>query len=257
MNVVVCVKPVKSELVFQNEKLDDPLVMNPYDLYAVEKAIEFKKQIRDCKLYCVCMGAKNAESLLRKTIAMGVDEAILVSDVAFAGSDTVATSYIIAKAIEKIGNVDLIVCGEKTIDGETGQVPYGIAERLHMNTVTKVEALCDVSEEAILLSTKKDGIYSKLKIKVPVMAITSDFRLYHPKISLMGLKKAKRKEIFIWDKDQLETDQLKCGLKGSRTKVDNIKADVIEKESVVLEGSITDKVKKMLTTITGSEYHFE
>lgn len=256
MNIVVCVKPVRTELVFQNEQSSEAFVMNPYDLFALEKCIELKKK-QELKITCICMGAKGAESLLRKAIAMGVDEAVLVNDKAFAGSDTVATSYIMAKAIQKIGDVDLIVCGEKTIDGETGQVAYGIAERLNIHTISKVDELLDVTDEKITLIRKSETLCSKLRVALPVLAITSDFRLYHPKVSLLGLKKAKRKEILCWGIDELKADDSKCGLTGSRTKVENIKSDLIKKEFVVLEGSATDIANKMLSAILRSEYRYE
>ena len=140
MKIVVCLKPVRSELVYKKDEGYEEFVLNPYDLYVIKQCIELKKTC-DCEIICLAMGVKSSEEILLKVKALGMDEVILLSDSRFGGSDTVATTYILSKAIEKIGDVDVVLCGKSSVDGETGQVGFGISEQLNYYVTDKVSKI--------------------------------------------------------------------------------------------------------------------
>ncbi|MCX7857896.1 MAG: electron transfer flavoprotein subunit beta/FixA family protein, partial [Deltaproteobacteria bacterium] len=116
-----------------------PFIINPFDTHAVEEALKIKDTF-GCKVTAISMGPPNTVQTLRKCLAMGVDDAILLSDIKFAGADTLATSFVLAEAIKRIqreyGRIDLIICGKQTIDGDTAQVGPGIATRLGFTQLT-------------------------------------------------------------------------------------------------------------------------
>jgi electron transfer flavoprotein beta subunit len=142
MKIVVCIKQVPAS----NDAKIDPQtkriirdaiksIMNPFDNYALEEGVRLREQFGG-EVIALTMGPPNAEAILREAIALGVDAGVLLSDRAFGGSDTWATSYALAKAIEKIGDVDLIICGKQAIDGDTAQVGPGIAAHLDWQQAT-------------------------------------------------------------------------------------------------------------------------
>lgn len=240
MKVIVCIKPVKTEFVYPNELRNEAFVMNPYDLYALEKTLELKKKSR-CEIVCLCMGPDKAEGMLKKVLAMGVDEAILVTDRVFVGSDTVATTYIIGKAIEKVGHVDLIVCGEKSVDGETGQVAIGLSERFKQVYVNKLEEFLEVVHSEIVLQRQDREKTEKIKIHMPAVLVFSKSRITPPNVSLMALKRVKNKPIIYWNSTDLGVEVCKCGLEGSKTKVLNVKNDIVKKLAERIEGTDEEK----------------
>lgn len=236
--IVLCIKPVKSELVTQEKTTDqDAFQMNPFDLRALEVLADKRKTQDDFILTCLCMGDKKAESVLRRALAIGADEAILVSDRAFAGSDTVATSYILAKTMKKIENVKLIVCGINTIDGETGQVPQALAERLGIRHIVKGHDIETVDGNKFVFKDKDSTTEKLLEVELPALMKFTDFKVGIPSISLLAMKKAKNKEIITLDKEAIQADVERCGLAGSKTQVMEIKNRIEKKEKTLLEGT--------------------
>ena len=250
MKIVVCIKPVNKELVFQNQNDDEPFMINPYDLYALEQCIELKKRT-NAVITCLCMGSQRASSLLTAAIAMGADEGVLVNDPAFAGSDTVATSYILSKAIEAIGMPDMIICGEKTIDGETGQVVFGLAKRINFTPFSKVKSLETVQDGKVIAIQEKENQMLMVELRTPVLCAFSDFSLKQSNYSLMAWKLAKRKDITILTRNELDIDLSRCGLNGSRTKVCEIEQKLKRKEPEVIEGSVKEMARSIIAIIMG------
>ena len=151
MNIVVCIKQVPDTTEVRIDPETNTLVrsgvaciINPFDMYAIEEGIRLKEKFGG-KVIVITMGPPQAEEALKESIALGADEAILVSDHAFAGSDTWATSYTLARAIHKIGEGDLIICGKQAIDGDTAQVGPGISAHLDMPQITYVKKIDLVS----------------------------------------------------------------------------------------------------------------
>lgn len=251
MKIVVCIKPVKAELVYPNEKRNEKFLMNPYDLYALEKCISYKKET-GAQIICLCMGPASAAEVLIKAHAMGTDDEILLSDSRFSGSDTVATTYILSKAIEKIGDVDLVMCGEKAVDGETGQIGAGLSERLSYSFVLDVASI-DASNnpDTIIVTKSEENLLIKGEQKFPAVIAFQDFVVAQPNISLMALKRAKKKEITVWDADQINAQEEYCGFNGSKTKVLEVKNEVVKKKQTILTGTISEKTAVIIQAIQG------
>lgn len=248
MKIAVLIKPVKSELIFPNEKRNEAYLFNPYDLNAFLNCLEIKRK-QDCQVICMSMGPLESETLLVKALALGADDAVLLNDNAFIGSDTVATTYILGKAFEKLDNIDLVVCGEKSVDGETGQVVAGISERLGWICVTGIQCIREISEQQAIINIKEGEVTADARIHLPAVISFRDFNLKQPGISLLALKRAKHRGITLWKASDIDADIRKCGLNGSKTKVLNVENQLVKKEKIVVEGAVTEKVNLIFNMI--------
>lgn len=197
-----------------------PSIVNPFDKNAVEAALQLKEK-HGGKVTVVSMGPSQAKDALKECIAMGADEALLISDRAFGGADTLATSYTLAAAAKKLGKIDLIICGKQAIDGDTAQVGPEIAEHLGMPQVTYV-AKIDVNGETVRVEREHEEGYEVIEVKMPVL-LTVVKSINEPRYpTVKGTMKANRKEIPVWTVNDIEVDAEKIGLKGSPTQVRKI-----------------------------------
>jgi electron transfer flavoprotein beta subunit len=252
MHIVVCVKmvpdttqvkidPVTNTLVREGV----PFITNPYDTNAVEEAIRFKDRY-GAHITAVSMGPPTAESVLRKAISNGVDEGILLSDRAFGGADTLATSTVLGYAIKKIAEkrpVDIILCGKQTIDGDTAQVGPGIARRLDIPQLTLVDEIISVNHEkkTIKVRRKLEGYHEIIESKTPVM-ITVEREINTPRYpTVPGRLDAEEVQIQMWTNAVLKLDPNTIGLLGSPTQVRRIFAPERKKGEVIIgEGDLKD-----------------
>lgn len=251
MNIVVCVKQVPDTTEVRinpetNTLIRDGVasIINPYDMHAVEAAL----QIRDAvggRVTVITMGPPQAEAALRDTIAMGADEAVLLTDRAFAGSDTWATSYTLSMAVKKIG-ADIIVCGKQAIDGDTAQVGPEMAEFLDMPHVSYVRKVEETRPDSIRVQRLMDEGYDIVESSLPVL-LTVVKELNQPRLpSLKGKMAAKKAEIKKWTAADIGADADKTGLKGSPTQVKNIFAPEAKKDRKVLEGNIEEQIDALV-----------
>lgn len=227
MEIVVCVKqvpdttevkidPVTNTLIRQGV----PSIVNPFDKNAVEAAIRLKEE-HGGKVTVISMGPPQAKEALKECLAMGADEAVLISDRAFGGADTLATSYTLAAAIRKIGKVDMIICGKQAIDGDTAQVGPEIAEHLGWAQVTCVSEI-DVAGQTVNLEREHEEGYEIVEVRLPVL-LTVLKSINEPRLpTVKGTMKANRKEIPVWTASDLEVDPKHLGLTGSPTQVRRI-----------------------------------
>jgi len=227
MEIVVCVKqvpdttevkidPVTNTLIRQGV----PSIVNPFDKNAVEAAIQLKEK-HGGKVTVISMGPPLAKDALKECLAMGADEALLVSDRAFGGADTLATSYTLAAAIRKIGKVDMIICGKQAIDGDTAQVGPEIAEHLDWAQVTCVFKI-EVDGQKVRLEREHDEGYEVIETQMPVL-LTVLKSINEPRYSTVkGTMKANRREIPVLTAGDMEVDPQHLGLKGSPTQVRRI-----------------------------------
>jgi len=197
MKIVVCIKQVPAT---HDAKIDPETkriiregikaILNPFDNYALEEGIQLRDQFGG-EVIAISMGPQKAENSLREAISVGVDKAILLSDRAFGGSDTWATSYVLAKAIKKIGNVDLVICGKQAIDGDTAQVGPGIAAHLDWFQATYVMAVEKVSSSFIKVKRMHEDGYDLCEIPFPaVLTVVKDINI--PRVpSLKGVLASK------------------------------------------------------------------
>lgn len=224
MNIVVCVKqvpdtnevkldPVKGTLIREGI----PSIMNPDDKAGLEAALQIK-DLNGAKVTLVSMGPPQAEEVLREGLAMGADEAILITDRAFGGSDTWATSTTLAAAIKQL-DYDLIITGRQAIDGDTAQVGPQIAEHLGLTNVSYVEEI-KVENDHIIVKRQFEDRYHLIKTKMPCL-ITALGEMNKPRYMTPGgiFDAYRNKEVKIWKLQDIDVDQTNIGLNGSPTRV--------------------------------------
>jgi len=254
LNIVVCVKAVPDPSIADKLKIDPvtkslprsdiSLVINPLDSHALEAALQLKKKYK-AHITILCMGPPPAGNVVREGLALGADKGILLTDPAFAGADAFATAYTLAKAIEKIGAVDLVFCGMASSDGATEWVGPEIATFLNMPVVTMVrEIVEDQGEEWILKADYEQG-YRKIRVKLPAV-LTVTRNLNKPTaLSFSGIIKARKKEISEWDHKELGVSAESVGLKGSPTIVTEMANLESRREVEMLEGTMQEKVARL------------
>ncbi|MCI8479771.1 MAG: electron transfer flavoprotein subunit beta/FixA family protein [Oscillibacter sp.] len=248
MKIIVCVKqvPDTSGKVAVNpdgtlNRASMQTITNPDDMNAVEAALKLK-DATGCKVTVVTMGPPPAAGMLRELLAMGADEAVLVSAREFGGSDTYATSQILAAAVSKLGvdPDDIVMCGRQAIDGDTAQVGPQIAEKLHLPQVTYA---ADIQKDGNTVTVRRmleDG-YMTIKVKTPCL-LTCIKELNDPRyMSIGGIYSAYEKPLTTFDyetlKDNPLIDATTIGLKGSPTNILKSFTPPQKGVGVMLEGS--------------------
>ncbi|MGO9995934.1 MAG: electron transfer flavoprotein subunit beta/FixA family protein [Steroidobacteraceae bacterium] len=265
MHIVVCIKQVPDSAQIRVHPVTNtimrqgvPAIINPYDLYALEEALRLKDRYGG-RVTVLCMGPSQADSALRKTLSFGADDAILVSDRAFAGSDTLATSYALAAAIKKIREdmpVDLVFAGKQTIDGDTAQVGPGIAKRLGLQLLTYVAkiAALDLNQGEITIHRRAEGGVQVLRTKLPCLVTVLEGINEMRFATMEDMFRAARHPLRVWDKSAVGIEDFnKIGLKGSPTVVAKVfapqaksqKAQRIETQS----GAPKDLAATLLTKL--------
>jgi len=254
VNIIVCIKqvPDTSEIRINPEtntlmREGVPSIINPFDLNAIEAALQIRDQAGG-KVTVLTMGPPQAEMSLRDAIAMGADEAVLLSDKAFAGSDTWATSYTLARTIEKLG-ADIIFCGKQAIDGDTAQVGPETAEFLNIPHISYIRKIEDVTEKSVRVQRLMDEGYDIVETSLPVL-LTVVKELNKPRMpSLKGKMAAKKAEIKIMGSADIDADEGSLGLKGSPTQVKNIFAPDLKAERKMIEGSPEEQVNSLINEL--------
>ncbi|RXM79869.1 electron transfer flavoprotein subunit beta/FixA family protein, partial [Clostridium tetani] len=216
MNIVVCVKQVPDTTEVKIDPVTGtliregvPSIMNPDDKNALEEALRLKES-NGAKVTVITMGPQQAESTLREALSMGADEAILISDRAFAGADTLATATALSAAIKKL-DYDIVFAGRQAIDGDTAQVGPEIAENLDLPQITYVEKVEVDGEELKVRRAWEDG-YENIRVKTPVL-LTAIKELNEPRyMHVAHIFGAFDKEIKTWNADFLEVDKSLLGL---------------------------------------------
>ena len=254
MDIIVCIKqvPDTAEIKINPEtntlmREGVPSIINPFDLNAIEAALQIRDQTGGT-VTVLTMGPPQAETSLRDSIAMGADEGVLLSDKAFAGSDTWATSYTLAKAIEKLG-ADIIFCGKQAIDGDTAQVGPETAEFLNIPHISYIRKIEEVTDKSIRVQRLMDEGYDVVESSLPVL-LTTVKELNDPRMpSLKGKMAAKKAEIKVMGFADIEADENNLGLKGSPTQVRNIFAPEIKSERKMIEGSPEEQVDNLINEL--------
>jgi electron transfer flavoprotein beta subunit len=262
VNIVVCIKQVPETTEVRIDPQTNALIregvksiINPVDENAIEAALQLRDRLGG-RVTVISKGPPQAEEALRQALAMGADQAILLSDPASRGSDTLATSYELAMMVRKLGDVDLVLCGKQAIDGDTGQVGPELAERLGIPQVTFAIGL-EVSEgdpstplRATLRARRVlDDFFEVLEVKLPAVVTVvkqiNDPR--HP--SMKNVLKAKRAEITRWTLADLEADPRQAGFDGSPTQVIKVWPPEKRAGGKRLEGSAEEIVSELAEAI--------
>lgn len=252
MNIIVCIKQVPATNDVKINKDTNTLVrdeaqsvINPFDTYAVEEGVRLKEATGG-KVTVISMGIPKVADILKECIAVGADEGILLSDRAFAGADTLATSAALAAGINKIGQYDIIICGKQAIDGDTGQVGPGLAERLGIPHITCVRKIEEIKEGYIRAQRMTDFGYEVIECSLPAV-ITVVKEINEPRLpSIKGMMKAKKAVIPVWTADDIGADKDKIGLRGSPTKVIKTFTPEININTEIIDGTPEEQAHKLV-----------
>lgn len=255
MEILVCVKQVPDTTEVKIDPKTNtlirqgvPSIVNPFDKNAVEAAIQLKEK-HGGKVTVISMGPPQAKDALKECLAMGADEAALISDRAFGGSDTLATSYTLAAGIRKLGKFDVIICGKQAIDGDTAQVGPEIAEYLDISQITYV-AKVEVNGDTVRVEREHEEGYEIIETQTPVL-LTVVKSINEPRFpTVKGTMKANRKEIPVITVNDVDVDPDRLGLKGSPTQVRRIFTPLQRKQGELIQAdsareSVTVLIRKL------------
>lgn len=250
MKIIVCIKQVPNTTDIKIDPETNRIIregveaiINPFDTYALEEALRLKEKYGG-ETIVLSMGPLQAESALRETLSLGIDKAILLTDDAFIGSDTLATSYTLSKAVRKIG-FDLIVCGKEAMDGSTGQIGPELAETLDIPSISYVSKITEVKDKKIKMERMMEDHYEVLQTTLPTL-ITVTKEINEPRLpSLRGTLRAKKEKITVWNASDLEGEKERFGADGSPTRVIEVFQPVVRKSGIILDGNISEIADKL------------
>ncbi|MBZ0097337.1 MAG: electron transfer flavoprotein subunit beta/FixA family protein [Sulfuricella sp.] len=275
MHIVVCIKQVPDSAQIRVHPVTNtimrqgvPAIINPYDLFALEEALCLKDK-HGGTVTVITMGPPQAEAALRKALSFGADDAILITDRAFAGADTLATSFALASAIRQIQKnmpVDMVFTGKQTIDGDTAQVGPGVAKRLDMQLLTYVSKIVAVKPEAkeIVVERRAEGGVQLLKTSLPCLVTVLEGSNQMRFANMPNMFRAARHPLKQWNREEAgiaDDDIVKIGLKGSPTVVSKVfaptpkseRAEMIEVESGDPKDVAVTVLAKMFTRFPAVE----
>ncbi len=243
LNLVVCIKQVPDSAQIRVHPVTNtimrqgvPTIINPYDLFALEEAMRLRDQYGG-EVTVLTMGPPMAEESLRRALGYGADRAVLITDRRFAGADTLATSYALAAALEKLGAerpIDVVFTGKQTIDGDTAQVGPGVARRLGLAQLTYVAAidLLDPHAREIFVRRRAEGGLQVLSSKLPCLVTVLEGVNTIRRGTIDDVLRAARAEVTVWSAADAGIEDLqKCGLRGSPTMVRKVFAPSPREES--------------------------
>jgi electron transfer flavoprotein beta subunit len=242
LRTIVCIKqvPDTAEVKINPEtntliREGVPSIINPFDMHAIEAGLQIKEKAGG-SVTVITMGPPQAENALREALSLGVDEAVLLTDRAFAGADTWATAYTLAKAIEHIG-ADIILCGKQAIDGDTAQVGPELAELLDIPHVAYIRKVEDIAGDRVVVQRLMDDGYDVIESSIPVLlSVVKELNV--PRMpSIKGKMSAKKAVIKKLSASDIKAGEDKVGLKGSPTQVSKIFAPESKKDRKMLEGT--------------------
>jgi electron transfer flavoprotein beta subunit len=257
MNIVVCIKQVPGTTDIKIDPNTNTLVregvqsiINPFDGYAIEEGVRLREKCGG-KVTVITMGPPQADAALREAISLGADEAVLVSDRAFAGSDTWATSYVLSQAIRKLGQCDVIICGKQTLDGDTGQVGPGIAESLKIPFIAYVSKIEEINDGYLRVQRMIEEGHEIIESSLPAV-ITVSKEINVPRLpSIRGTMKSKSAKIPVWSAADIGAEADKAGLNGSPTRVVKIFFPKRERKSEMIAGNTEEQVNQLIKKLEG------
>ena len=258
LRIVVCVKAVPEPKAAEELKIDPvtksltrmdmPLVINPLDRNALEAALLIKEQSA-AHITVVSMGPPPAGDIVKECLALGADDGILLSDPSFAGADAYATAYTLAKAIEKVAAIDVVLCGRASSDGATEWVGPELAIFLGMPVVTMVRELVESEGASWVVKADLENGYRLIQVELPaVFTVTQDANTPRT-LSFSGIIKSRKKEITTWGLDDLAVPAESVGLKGSPTIVSKLTYVESKRECQIIEGTLEEKVDILINKL--------
>ncbi|MEA3506085.1 MAG: electron transfer flavoprotein subunit beta/FixA family protein [Elusimicrobiota bacterium] len=255
MRIVVCIKQVPDTTDVKINPETNTLIregvdsiINPFDNYAIEEGLRIKEKLAG-EVIVMTMGPPQAESALREALALGCDEAVLLSDRNFAGADTWATSYTLARGIKKIGEVDLVICGKQAIDGDTAQVGPGIAEMLDLPCITYVGKIDEIDENGFIARRMTESGHNIIKSPLPAV-ITVVKEINEPRMpSLRGKMNARKADIQLYTAADMACNLESIGQMGSPTVVKKIFAPPVKGKGEIFKGEPAETAAKLASEL--------
>jgi len=255
MNIIVCVKQVPDT----NEVSIDPKtgtlqrdgvpsIINPEDKNALEAALKIKEQRQGVRVTALCMGPAQAETALREALAMGADAAVLLSDRAFAGSDTWATSLALAAAIQKLGGADLILCGRQAIDGDTAQVGPQLAQKLDIPQITCAISL-ELDGDVVRCRQEREEGCRTVEAQLPCLVTVADAANAPRYPAMSGVYGAWGKQMLVLTGPDIGVEPGQVGLAGSPTKVHKTFAPEIRAAGRMLAGTPQEAAAQLVAAL--------
>ncbi len=261
MRIIVCLKPVPDPERWSQLRLDPktkmlvregiPPIINPLDKKALEAALQLRERAGG-EVTTLSMAPPNVMPVLREALAMGADRSVLLSDKLFAGSDALATSYIMATAVKKISSYDLILCGDQTLDGGTGLVSAQIAEFLDIPNLIHVTAIETLQDKRYRVRSQIEHGHMWVEIESPaVLSVTKEIN--EPRyITLMNILEGEKKEIQIWSSKDLRFTEPWVGLEGSPSQMADLfipgakrKLEILQGEPLQLAKNLAERLHRM------------
>ncbi|MDX9871450.1 MAG: electron transfer flavoprotein subunit beta/FixA family protein [Clostridia bacterium] len=261
MDIVVCVKQVPGTTSVEVDPITGVLKregieskMNPYDLFALETALQIKEQ-KGGSVTSITMGPPQAGEVIHETFYMGADNGYVLTDRKFAGADVVATSYTLSQGIEKIANYDLIICGKQTTDGDTAQVGPEVAEYLGIPHVANVGKILEIEDDEITVQMNMEETLEIQKVKLPCL-ITVEKDIFTPRLPSYRRKieSKDKKPNFLSLSDFADKNEKNYGLNGSPTKVERIFPPDTGKEKIMFEGTGDELADKIFSLIKDKKF---
>lgn len=251
LRIIVCVKSaidvsqIKTDRATGQLIIDNvPRKLNDFDKNALEEAVRLKEKFGG-EVLAVTIGPESTKTIIREVLAIGADKAYIINDPVFEGSDTLATSYILAEVVKKIGKYDLILCGEASIDSYTAQIGPRLAERLNIPVVTYARKISFEGNVVTVERTLED-CYHIVKVNTPAL-LTVTKELNEPRIpTLMSIMKASKKEVITWTSADIGISNEKVGSNGSATKVMSVFAPKMERKKIIIMADSPEKAAESL-----------
>lgn len=226
MKILICVKCIAYKEMYEKSfdgkflRSKEGMMVNPYDWYAIEAALQIKEmQEEPIHITVLSMGPASSKEALKQTFYVGVDEVVLLSDECFAGADTIATGYTLMKAIESMGSFELILCGQQSINGDTGQISAVLAAKLNLSVITCVTDILEVSNQQLLCQRKTDTDQQRIQANYPVVIGTSIGMNTPRSASLKLYARCKNREVRTLSREDIQATVECCGQRGSPTRV--------------------------------------
>lgn len=260
MKILVCMKqvPAGTKVDIDPEtgamkRLSGETRTNPYDLFALEAALQLREKVGG-SVTVLTMGPPQAEEMMRDAYTMGADDAVILSDRKFAGADVLATSYALSQGITAIGDIDLIICGKQTTDGDTAQVGPAIAEHLGIPHAAWVSEIVDADSESIQVKQDLVSVSQTSKIPYPCL-ITVDKDMCVPRLpSYLLQKQSKERPVKIMTfEDMADQNLSKYGLVGSPTAVEKMFAPPEVEKQVYFDGDAKEKTKQLFDVLVNKK----
>lgn len=255
MKIVVCVKQVPATTEVKIDPINNTLIrdglesiMNPYDSHALEEALRMAEKVKG-RVTTISMGVPAVRGMLKDTLSLGADRAVLLTDRKFAGADTLATTYALTAGIKKLGEFDLIICGKQATDGDTAHVGPSIAEKLSIPHVTYVEKITRLEQGRLECVRQTDDGKETVEIELPAV-ITVVKGINTPRLpSVRGIRKALPAEVVVWNADDVGADEETIGIKGSATWVIKTFVPSYLTDCTMFEGSAQMQARSLVNAL--------